>query len=216
MEFISIGSKCITAMNLKQTGFRNAAYPFDWLFCSLSMVQHCIATNFVYFLDRKYIVPVSESTCDHAFYKSFLHSKTDETISVFNHHNLCSAKDYNAYSRRCQRFVQRFYDKAKQVCLVYTIQRDHTTQSWPEDCSDPEWSDVCAFVKFLQNQNANNVMVLTFVLQRVKGQEVPQRKRFYNTPIHQAHIVYYNQYDNLSDVRAILEHVMKEKNDEYL
>jgi hypothetical protein len=221
MEFISIGSKCITALNLKNTGFRKAAYPFDWLFCSLTMVQHCIATNFVYFLDKKFIVPVLENTSDHAFYKRYLQSRkeNDEAISVFNHHNLCSEDVYQAFTRRCHRFMKRFCDKTQRVCMVYTIQRDLTSQIWPSDLSDPEWSDICSFVDFLKNQNAHHVIVLTFVLQRVEsqGDKVPQFQRIYDTDNHQAFIVYYDLFDNLNDVKEILENVVHlEKNDNNL
>jgi hypothetical protein len=188
------------------------------------MVEHCIATNFVYFLDQKFIVPVSENTSDHAFYNGFIlpsRRKDDEVVSIFNHHNLCSKDVYQAFSRRCHRFMQQFYDRTKQVCLVYTIQRDLKSQQWPSDLSDPEWSDICALVDFVKNQNAHHVIVLTFVLQRVESQgdvkSVPHWERIYNSDNHQAFIVYYDQFDNLNDVKEILENVAHlEKNDNNL
>jgi hypothetical protein len=61
--------------------------------------------------------------------------------------------------------------------------------------------------------------VLTFVLQRVEsqGDKVPQFQRIYDTDNHQAFIVYYDLFDNLNDVKEILENVVHlEKNDNNL
>jgi hypothetical protein len=172
------------------------------------MVQHCIETNFVYFLDRKFITPVTANCSDHAFYQSFLPPATnpEDAVSIFNHHNLCSDGEYESYQRRCQRFIHRFCDSAQRMCLVYTIQRD---QQWPRDFSDPEWLELCSFVKFLRKRDsAQHIMVLTFVLQRVAG-EVPPWEQIYDTESHKAFMVYYAEFDNLADVQAILEQVGK-------
>jgi hypothetical protein len=61
--------------------------------------------------------------------------------------------------------------------------------------------------------------VLTFVLQRVEsqGDKVPPFQRIYDTDNHQAFIVYYDLFDNLNDVKEILENVVHlEKNDNNL
>lgn len=206
MEFISIGSKCITAMNLKQTGHRHAAYPFDWLFCSLAMVQHCIETNFVYFLDRKHIVRVSEDSSDHLYYQDYLPLGTRNTVAIFNHHNLCDDAQYQTFSRRCARFMQRMYDKSKKVCLVYTIQIDNdTTTRWSMDMDDPEWQAVSGFELFLKDKQADHVTLLTFILQRVHKAALPPKAHIYGSDNHNAFIVYYDQYDNLKDVSDILQ-----------
>ena len=41
MLYISIGNTCKTAEELKKHNLRVSAYPFDWLFSSLELVEHC-------------------------------------------------------------------------------------------------------------------------------------------------------------------------------
>ena len=62
-EFISIGPCCYTTEYIKNNGIRNHSYPFDWIFSSIEMVNHCITDKFKTFLDLSYI-----SDCNHSFY----------------------------------------------------------------------------------------------------------------------------------------------------
>jgi len=204
MEFISIGPKCITAMNLKQTGYRRAAYPFDWIFCSLSMVQHCIETNFVYFLDRTRIVRVSPNVSDHTFYNEFIQVGDERRVPIFNHHDLTDEIQYQTISKRCARFLRRFNDKSHTLCLVYTIQIDNKTAIWSLD-DDPEWKDACRFATFLkEDQRAEHIMLLTFILRRTDG-GAPPKEQVHDGDNHKAFTVFYDEYDNLRDVADIME-----------
>ena len=54
-EFISIGPFCRTAIILKALNKRNCSYPFDCIFRSIKMVNHCIENEFEIFLDKSYI-----------------------------------------------------------------------------------------------------------------------------------------------------------------
>ena len=50
MEFVSIGPNCISTNLLVKLGLRKKSYPFDYIFSSLEMVEHCINNRFdIYF-----------------------------------------------------------------------------------------------------------------------------------------------------------------------
>ena len=46
MIIIPIGSDCGVAELLKKYNLRNASYPFDWIFSTPVMIQHCINDDF--------------------------------------------------------------------------------------------------------------------------------------------------------------------------
>ena len=55
-KFISIGPCCFTTEYIKSSGLRTNSYPFDWIFSSIEMVNHCITNKFQTFLDLSYIL----------------------------------------------------------------------------------------------------------------------------------------------------------------
>lgn len=203
MEFISVGPKCITTMNLRELKYRRAAYPFDWLFCTTSIVQHCIETNFAYFLDKTLIVSKSDTSSDHKYYRDHLESKED--LVIFNHHNLEKDTIYAAYTRRCTRFMQRYNDVSKPLSLVYTIQNE-TSDAFSFDSKD--WQDAHNFATFLRSENKTHISLITFVLQYVANEDLvtPWHPIDAN---HSAFMVYYHQFDNLRDVLDVLKFVEK-------
>jgi len=77
--FISIGFCCVTTSFLKQLGYTNSGYPFDWLFTSIKMVKHCLETRFKYFLDKKYYQ--NDDAMRHLYYQDMI--KTEE---IYRHH----------------------------------------------------------------------------------------------------------------------------------
>ena len=120
-EFISIGPYCVTADYLKITNNRKLAYPFDYVFSSLFMISHCITDEFKTFLNNDYIKYINDSQTTHIIYDNLLNLKLASGIKpvVFNHHNLKNEETYNAYIRRCYRFLNAI--KNNNSYLVYTI-----------------------------------------------------------------------------------------------
>ena len=125
-EFISIGPYCITAEYIRDSGFRTKSYPFDWIFSSIKMVDHCIKDKFKIFLDLSYI-----SENNHSYYDKMLKTNILEKHSLhvygtykdsitFPHNNLNIAHDYNTFLRRCNRFLD-ILDSNKKIYLIYTI-----------------------------------------------------------------------------------------------
>jgi len=105
---VSLGTHCYTSEFLKRQGMRPWAGPFDWIFSSVAMVEHCIRDDFAAFLDRSQYrpIPLAErvqgprvNRVDHAFYLDKF-----QVRHVFNHHDVHEDEDY-AYITRC---VERF------------------------------------------------------------------------------------------------------------
>jgi hypothetical protein len=114
MTYCSLGGLCHSAQLLKINGLKKASYPFDWIFSSLQMVEHCIKDDFKTFLDKtQYIDYTTNSTlketqCEHTFYGKML--ADPEHNIIFNHHNPLSNESDYAYFERC---VNRFRDLVK-------------------------------------------------------------------------------------------------------
>ena len=73
MVFICIGPYCITAHILKEYGKRKEAFPCDWIFSSLQMIEHCISDKFTTFLNSTYYENFSfGGATRHLFYQNML------------------------------------------------------------------------------------------------------------------------------------------------
>jgi hypothetical protein len=82
MKFISIGPYCKTAQILIEHKLRTQAYPFDYIFSSLEMIQHCLNDRFDIFLNRKLYIPGNDNkSTKHVFYCKFL-----DTDILYRHH----------------------------------------------------------------------------------------------------------------------------------
>ena len=125
-EFVSIGPCCYTTEYIKNSGLRNHSYPFDYIFSSIEMVNHCINDKFKMFLDLKYI-----SDCNHSFYDKKIKTNLLACHSyhvlglykppvTFPHHNLHIESIYNSMQRKCNRFLD-LLNSNKKIFLVYII-----------------------------------------------------------------------------------------------
>ena len=90
MKFISIGPTCGTVTDLLRHNLREESYPFDYLFSSLEMVQHCIEDEFNIFLDKKYFIQNEKirNSIQHSFYSNFI------TTDCLKQHHLLEYKKY--------------------------------------------------------------------------------------------------------------------------
>ncbi|CAK0857038.1 unnamed protein product [Prorocentrum cordatum] len=50
---VSLGLRCVTAKVFQDAGLRRYATPFDWVFCSMEMVTHCIQDHCAELLRRE-------------------------------------------------------------------------------------------------------------------------------------------------------------------
>lgn len=75
MTIISLGSFCLTTKFLKRCGLRSGAYPFDWLFCSVTALIDILDDDFARFRNvRHYQAFVSAdgvARCMHGSYDHY-------------------------------------------------------------------------------------------------------------------------------------------------
>ena len=50
-QLFPLGYRCSSAGILKQLQLKTESYPFDWLVSRLPVIQHCLETNFQYFIE---------------------------------------------------------------------------------------------------------------------------------------------------------------------
>ena len=123
IKILSFGFRCSSAAILKQMNLKTESYPFDWLISDLSVIKHCIETDFQEFVNpsnyiRKYTntYEMADSKegfiCDehlmvNHFYQPVEKMDEDNTYKyklAMNHHNILEPKDAEYYNRCIQRF----------------------------------------------------------------------------------------------------------------
>lgn len=109
---ISLGPNCVAATLLDRLGMRPAAFPFDWLYSSIEMVEHCLDDDFAAFLDPAQHEPISHKSSDHRLYRDRF-----GVTSVFNHHGMPGALDH------FERAVARFRTAEDPVFLHIAVAR---------------------------------------------------------------------------------------------
>jgi hypothetical protein len=138
--FISIGPYCTSTVMMRNASVRKQAYPFDYIFSSLSMIEHCLEDKFETFLKddllytNQYLYDVnqvhpSEIISSNHFYEPYLqhdtilhisHLPLPPSIPVFRHHNLTNPETKETFTRRCKRLLDTLKDGRKKI-FVYTI-----------------------------------------------------------------------------------------------
>jgi hypothetical protein len=151
-EAVSIGENCSTAWYLKELNLKNSSYPFDWIFSSPAVVEHCIETDFLHYLNKSQMY---ESTDKKHAGHSLYHT------SMFNHRSpLKSDEDYEYYVRCCERF--RLLMASDRHCLfVLTLinepkKRENWANGFTKDFPMPE------------NQNIQTTLPLLRKLSKIK------------------------------------------------
>eukprot|EP00440_Ansanella_granifera_P050459 gb/GFBE01054691.1/.p1 GENE.gb/GFBE01054691.1/~~gb/GFBE01054691.1/.p1 ORF type:complete len:356 (+),score=59.70 gb/GFBE01054691.1/:1-1068(+) len=94
---ISLGSRCLVADSLRDEGIRRYSGPFDWIYSSPAMVQHCISDGFATFLNVKHIQKAGNSY-GHKVYSPMLNRAV-----IYPHHDP-GHKDREEFARRVKRF----------------------------------------------------------------------------------------------------------------
>ena len=131
--FISFGHRCSTAALLDRCQLAGESLPFDSLVCQLSVVKDCLATGFKHFLDVNNYIKSDTETINsidgdvhhvgretpsvNTYYARRKYLSTTEDLYgnstyhqelALTHHDLTSACDYEAYTRRIQRLYTLF------------------------------------------------------------------------------------------------------------
>lgn len=94
-HIIPLGKNCLIASIMGSAGIRTTSLPFDWVFSSLSIIEHSIETNFANWLKQEKLVSqFPRRRCGHLDYGP----------NFFNHHDPSRAPDRESYERRILRF----------------------------------------------------------------------------------------------------------------
>lgn len=116
-QVIPLGTFCLAAEMLKTRGMRDASYPFDWIFCSVSSLTAVLRDDFEQFLEPGHLVPTVDQhghpRCMHALYDG-LHPERP----TFAHRDPMRPED-RAYYERC---IARFRAAAQLGVTFFLIE----------------------------------------------------------------------------------------------
>jgi len=62
MKVFSVGYRCSSAGILKHMGLKHESFPFDWMISRLPIIQDCIQTKFIHFLNQQHYDKVITQT----------------------------------------------------------------------------------------------------------------------------------------------------------
>ncbi|MEM9367670.1 MAG: DUF1796 family putative cysteine peptidase [Planctomycetota bacterium] len=119
---VSLGQNCSTAWYLKQTGNKQASFPFDWVFSSSAIILDCIETRFSRYLDVSLISASQDGeSAGHSVYHNRLYA----------HRNpLASDAVYGYYTRCCDRFLRLLDDQVPTVFVMTLINEPEKRTAW--------------------------------------------------------------------------------------
>ena len=187
-ECISIGPLCTGAQTLKDIGARRAAYPFDWIFSDLTLVQHCIEDKFVTFLNRDLIIRMGVGST-HTWYSS-----DNNDRPMFNHHDLTQDDVHAAFSRRAERFMEVYSGEDGAMLFYMTKAKNWTDRG-----------NLLSFCHFVHASSPRSVVVFVFLYPTGANRHeiVKICENGYLCHVH------YGDSDNLAAVIEILEKLEK-------
>ena len=150
-KIISLGFRCSSAAILKRMGLKHESFPFDWLISRLSVIRHCMETDFSEFLNlsnyqRKYsnTYEMADSRngfiCDEHLMVNLYYQPEDQSdpentykwYLAMNHHNILEQKDTEYYERCVQRYRELMtFDEPKiylHICPLITMKKYNDTK----------------------------------------------------------------------------------------
>ncbi len=111
---VSLGQNCNSSWYLKETGNKEASYPFDWIFSSQKIVVDAINDRFESFIDKRNIISLGEKAGNKSYHSS-----------LFNHRNpVKSEEDYSYYKRVIERFLD-IIDRGEPTVFVITVVNEY-------------------------------------------------------------------------------------------
>ena len=147
---VSMGENCNSAWYLKETGNKEASYPFDWIFSSGEIITHSIKDEFKSFLNKDLIYQINKNKAGHSLYHS----------NFFNHRNpLKSNKDYEYYKRTTERFLNLLSNKKNNILFVCTVIQENDKR--------PGWAN--GFDKDFKLPNNQSLKSFTETIELIKS-----------------------------------------------
>jgi len=117
---VSLGSNCYASQMLKAQKLKRYSGPFDWVFSSVPMVEHCLRDDFRTLLDRAQMEALPEQPhkpglerSEHAFYRDSF-----GVPRMFNHHDMTLDADYGYLARCVERLRGVLARDEPTLCLL--------------------------------------------------------------------------------------------------
>ena len=111
-----LGLLCQASEFISRNGLRKCAYPFDWTFTDLSVIENCLETNFEVFLNKSlYTNPKTkfhDRQCGHSVYHP----------DFFFHKNpMAQEEDHQYYLRCIERFNTLLNNKDSKLFVITIV-----------------------------------------------------------------------------------------------
>ena len=134
---ISVGHRCSCAGLLKELGYKQESYPFDWLISKLDVIQHCIENNFVEFMKKENYKVIMCNTINNTdnvithlkeegiYVNRFYQPEQSASKSTFhlrlgiNHYDIFSDHGRSYYQRCIHRFKTKMLSTDKKILLYF-------------------------------------------------------------------------------------------------
>jgi hypothetical protein len=198
-KIISFGFRCSSAALLKQMNLKTESYPFDWLVSDLSVIHHCMETDFVEFenpahYERRYTntYEMADSRegfiCDehlmvNCFYQPphlFNEENTYRYKLAMNHHNILESKDADYYHRCIQRFRELMENQ--DIPKIYLHIRHLVTLETYEKEKETILKEFADFDQSIQQRYPGSLKGLFFILVKDKKEFREHRELLLETP----------------------------------
>ena len=125
---VSLGSNCYASQMLKARQLKLWSAPFDWVFSTPAMVEHCLRDDFATLLDRSFLEALPErpeavglELSEHAFYRDRF-----GVPRMFNHHDMTTDADYSYLARCVDRLRSVLRGGEPTLCLLVARDRPET------------------------------------------------------------------------------------------
>lgn len=168
----SLGTLCHSSALLKRNGLKQVSYPFDWIFSSPALIQHCLTNDFQIFLDKSYYISVDEHQCRHSYYARPEFGSSMTASPLFRHHNpLTKPSDYDYFCRCVARFRKLLTSRKYKLFTIVFV-----------NCSDKP--DHQALVELNQTIARYTTNYEIFVLHHTSDFTEPLHTASYDDKIH--------------------------------
>ena len=149
------------------------------------MIKHCIETSFETFLDVDYLVKTGDNKSTNSFYGSWIEAGK-EKMSIFNHHDMTNAETYDAFQRRCERFMTEYNEGG--LGLLYTTYD-----------AEADVEGLLRFADFVAKTSPGSKVIGMWLKQTGKSDCVCELKSEHLD----IYTLCYGDYDNLEDVKKV-------------
>lgn len=202
-KLISFGHRCSSASFIRLLNLKTESYPFDWLVSKLDVIEDCIKTKFVNFLnENNYQIEPTQTynmidnekihICDEVAHINNYYQNDNKNNSTYhyklalNHHNIQNDKEY--YIRCINRLYELFLSDIKKYYIYFN---PIVGINEYEQIKDTILNEYDNFNKFILTQT-NNIFGIYFILIKHTDNNIKSIK-IKETSNYNIYIIYCNE-----------------------